>query len=633
MDDDTIVHIVKQTNLYASQDHHHGNDNSKPRKIQNWADTSPEEIRAFSGMLIIMGIHQLTHLCNYWSSDPILDVESVSKIMNLERFRKTSRVNRKGLPDMLKTNDKLQRGEFMFSIKGPVAAVKWQDSKPVTVLSTGTSPKDTISVTRKNNDETKTTVSCPTAIQMYNALMGGVDLFDQLRERYTVGRRPLKTQMVASNLLLSTRSGSCKFIYHGENGEGRSRPNDIHNSACKAADLWLHFQEAKRQATLIYCQEKKGALENHMKPPESKSNVTGTKVTWIQYGRRPTGITEPLNELSYEIWSTLNNQVLRADGGEMRREWSSVGMQGWRETGGSRENPPNSGIVRHDSHLRKSGRGPRRESNPVRHGHLRAEVERSTREEGNADANTARPGSVGCEGAGIEQPRDYRSKAAQRRPSAPGDAGGAAVAERLARSPPTIANRVRSPAGSLPEFRKRESCRAMPLVGGVFFLGDLPLPRPMHSGAAPYSPLSPSSALKTSQDSLQDNCPRVTRVASALHSYHNRIYRMRVIDGKTASPAHCSARRGDERVVAHVSIAPSAPMLLGLRRPEFLQPGGHLKHVVYAVKGLFTNDKVLINMRRRRRLFFIDAIAPRLQSRGEWRGRHVGDDLLATSGL
>ncbi|KAJ8883007.1 hypothetical protein PR048_014846 [Dryococelus australis] len=41
----------------------------------------------------------------------------------------------------------------------------------------------------------------------------------------------------------------------------------------------------------------------------------------------------------------------------------------------------------------------------------------------------------------------------------------ATVAERLAHSPPTKANRAHSPDGSL-DFRKWESCRAMPLVGG-----------------------------------------------------------------------------------------------------------------------------------------------------------------------
>ncbi|KAJ8894022.1 hypothetical protein PR048_006632 [Dryococelus australis] len=51
---------------------------------------------------------------------------------------------------------------------------------------------------------------------------------------------------------------------------------------------------------------------------------------------------------------------------------------------------------------------------------------------------------------------------------------GAAVAERLARSPPNKANRVRSPAGSLTDFRMWGSCRTMPLAGG--FSRDLLLP-------------------------------------------------------------------------------------------------------------------------------------------------------------
>ncbi|KAJ8895985.1 hypothetical protein PR048_001326 [Dryococelus australis] len=68
----------------------------------------------------------------------------------------------------------------------------------------------------------------------------------------------------------------------------------------------------------------------------------------------------------------------------------------------------------------------------------------------------------------------------------------AQVVERLARSPSTKANRAQSPAGP-PDFRKWESCRTMPLVGGSS-RGFHP---PLHSGAAPYSLQSPSSALKT----------------------------------------------------------------------------------------------------------------------------------------
>ncbi|KAJ8870855.1 hypothetical protein PR048_027156 [Dryococelus australis] len=51
-------------------------------------------------------------------------------------------------------------------------------------------------------------------------------------------------------------------------------------------------------------------------------------------------------------------------------------------------------------------------------------------------------------------------------------------------------------AGSLPDFRARESCRTMPLVGG-FSRRTPVLSSSLHSGAAPSSLASPSSALKT----------------------------------------------------------------------------------------------------------------------------------------
>ncbi|KAJ8897441.1 hypothetical protein PR048_002787 [Dryococelus australis] len=53
---------------------------------------------------------------------------------------------------------------------------------------------------------------------------------------------------------------------------------------------------------------------------------------------------------------------------------------------------------------------------------------------------------------------------------------------RLARSPPTKANRAQSSAGS-PDFRKWESCRTMPLVGGFLAISHFPrpfIPAPHH---------------------------------------------------------------------------------------------------------------------------------------------------------
>ncbi|KAJ8885850.1 hypothetical protein PR048_012056 [Dryococelus australis] len=52
------------------------------------------------------------------------------------------------------------------------------------------------------------------------------------------------------------------------------------------------------------------------------------------------------------------------------------------------------------------------------------------------------------------------------------------------------------PAQVTPDFRTWESCRTMPLIGE--FSRGSPVPPPFHSGAALYSPQSPSSAFKTS---------------------------------------------------------------------------------------------------------------------------------------
>jgi hypothetical protein len=106
----------------------------------------------------------------------------------------TVRGSRKWLPDILKRKDRMQLGEFMFRTKGCVAAIKWQDNKTVTVLSTYHNPKQVISVKRKNRDGTSSIISCPAAVAEYNAILGEVDCFGQRRERYAIGE--VLTQMV-----------------------------------------------------------------------------------------------------------------------------------------------------------------------------------------------------------------------------------------------------------------------------------------------------------------------------------------------------------------------------------------------------------------------------------------------------
>ncbi|KAJ8866920.1 hypothetical protein PR048_032782 [Dryococelus australis] len=183
--------------------------------------------------------------------------------------------------------------------------------------------------------------------------------------------------------------------------------------------------------------------------------------------------------------------------------WSTTGMQGRGKREIAGKNPPTSGIVRHDSNVRKSGsdlprikpssprweagslsttppkvssRGPQTSTSQgagaIRSTLLYASSALSTLRSRLCNELTRGDSVVLRALARIQAARllhtsEYRELNAK-------FGQGATVAERLARSPPTKANRVQNPAGS-PDFSRR------------VFSGISRFPPPLHSGAAPYS--------------------------------------------------------------------------------------------------------------------------------------------------
>ena len=71
--------LAEETNRYATQ-----------RQVQKpdrkWYPTTPEEIRAFIGINIIMGIDQKPAISHYWSTDPYLGNPGIQSVMPRERF-------------------------------------------------------------------------------------------------------------------------------------------------------------------------------------------------------------------------------------------------------------------------------------------------------------------------------------------------------------------------------------------------------------------------------------------------------------------------------------------------------------------------------------------------------------------
>ncbi|KAJ8868728.1 hypothetical protein PR048_030267 [Dryococelus australis] len=216
------------------------------------------------------------------------------------------------------------------------------------------------------------------------------------------------------------------------------------------------------------------------------------------------------NRTREEIRTALNIEVLRADEGvEVSMEQHRNERAG--ETGDPRENSPTNGIVRHDSHMRKSGvtrpgiepgspwwdvsrltaQPPRLlffhgvQDNPANMVQQRRNSDGRKREHFEKAPVPQRQGPPrsSCE---IPRPKNenWDVTVLGSRPW------------RLDCSPPTMEDRVQSLAGSLPIFASGN--RAGLCRWSASFLGDLSFPPPFHTGAAPCSPQSLSSALKIS---------------------------------------------------------------------------------------------------------------------------------------
>lgn len=87
--EEILQNIVDETNSYANQPKKNKRLGSNTKDIiLNWKEITSEELKAWIGMHILMGIHQLPELKNYWSTDPILNVQSVARVMTAKRFKK-----------------------------------------------------------------------------------------------------------------------------------------------------------------------------------------------------------------------------------------------------------------------------------------------------------------------------------------------------------------------------------------------------------------------------------------------------------------------------------------------------------------------------------------------------------------
>jgi hypothetical protein len=76
--------LLDQTNLYARQ-------RQREKPDSKWYDTTPEEVKAFIGVNIIMAIHKKPAVYLYWSSDPFLGNPGIQAVFSRDRFEALTR--------------------------------------------------------------------------------------------------------------------------------------------------------------------------------------------------------------------------------------------------------------------------------------------------------------------------------------------------------------------------------------------------------------------------------------------------------------------------------------------------------------------------------------------------------------
>ena len=162
-------------------------------------------------------VMQLTEVYQYQRRHLYFDnfFSSVQLLRDLERRMTyacaTVRSNRKGLPPAIKKPGRMQRGESIKRQSGNLVAVVWHDNRDVSMLSTNTNPEDGI-VQRRVGREVLA-VPCPNSVINYNAHMGGVDLADQKRSYYGVGRESVKFWRYLVWYILNTAIINSYIIY------------------------------------------------------------------------------------------------------------------------------------------------------------------------------------------------------------------------------------------------------------------------------------------------------------------------------------------------------------------------------------------------------------------------------------
>lgn len=126
---------------------------------------------------------------NFYTSIPLAEALLQRNIY----FVGTIRPNRKGFPSSVSEAKLKDRGDFAWAMREPqLLAIKWRDTKDVTILSTMHTPSKGIVSRRSSETGIEEQVDAPEAVIDYSRMMQGVDRHDQFTRQYIFDHKSMK---------------------------------------------------------------------------------------------------------------------------------------------------------------------------------------------------------------------------------------------------------------------------------------------------------------------------------------------------------------------------------------------------------------------------------------------------------
>jgi len=113
-----ILLLTEQSNLYHSQ---YAEKWKVSPKALKWSDITPEEMRKFLGLIILMGQVRKENIRDYWSTDPTISTPIFPHTMS------RNRLNPFGRPGILVTTGSKHRIQGTYSKFGPCMNILYRN--------------------------------------------------------------------------------------------------------------------------------------------------------------------------------------------------------------------------------------------------------------------------------------------------------------------------------------------------------------------------------------------------------------------------------------------------------------------------------------------------------------------------